>query len=320
VRLHTKLGATLLGLLAATALPVSSAHGHIGEFDSFGEAMGAWKLDPLVIVPLVLLSAVYLRGAARVLRAVPGGGRYGWRVFAYGAGVLVLVVALLSPLDALSGMYVSAHMTQHLLLMQIAAPLLVFGAPMVVATVGSRRLRKLGVRVRRWRPGMAALLLAPLSVLILHAVALLAWHLPVLYNLALISEGVHFLQHVAFLSTAVLFWWAVLPSPGRRAAYPVSLGLVFVMAVVSGGLGALMTVAPAPWYDYQVYAGFSPLQDQQLAGAIMWVIGGTMYAATAVTCFVLWVRKGEALDDTLAPTPTRASDAGAVVQGAGGPR
>lgn len=285
--------AALGGALVAMLPAVASAHGR--SFDSPAEAARTWSLDPLVLVPLALFTAVYLRGAARLLAAIPRGGRYGWRLFAYGAGVMSLVVALISPLDSLGAVYVTAHMAQHLVLMQVAAPLLVLGAPLIVAGVGSARIRRIAVALRRRDLSRIALVVAPLTVLALHGVALLAWHLPALYNLALASRAAHALQHAAFLGTAMLFWYAVLPSPGRRpGSYPASFGLVFVMAVVSGGLGALMTVAPAPWYDYPAYAGLAPLQDQQLAGAIMWVIGGTLYAATAVTVFVLWLRQGEA--------------------------
>jgi putative membrane protein len=168
---------------------------------------------------------------------------------AYGAGLLTLVIALLSPLDTLSDVLFSAHMGQHELLILVAAPLVVIGRPLYAllwALPAKLRARVLalvesGPFRRAWRA-----LSHPVTVLLLHGVALWIWHVPGLFEDALAHETVHALQHLSFFVTAALFWWTLVNGRYGRAGYGMAVLFVFATAMHSGLLGAMLTFAAAP--------------------------------------------------------------------------
>jgi cytochrome c oxidase assembly factor CtaG len=238
----------------------------------------------------------------------------GWRAAAFAGGWAALFIALVSPLDRLASSLLSAHMAQHMLLVMAAAPLLAFSRPLGVLLLGLPRGLRQGLG-RGWR-GAHALRAAwhgvshPGAAWALHAGALLLWHAPVLYQAALVSDGVHHLEHASLLGTGWLFWW-VLALAARRAAPrsgwlrgPGAALYVFALALPTGLLGALMTFASVPWYP--AYAsttpawGLSPLGDQQLAGALMWVPGGIIYLAAALGLLGAWFAAAERRDHALA--------------------
>lgn len=261
-------------------------------------------MDAGALLGIVCAEVLYLR-AVRVL-GVRGYDVPFWQQVAWHAGIVLTGAGLLSPIDTLSEELLSAHMAQHLLLIAVAAPLLVLGQPTIAllwaAPEGWRR------RLGRWWRQMAVLrsvwaaLTLPLVAWLLHTVALWAWHAPPLYQAALDRPALHGVEHLSFLGTAVLFWWTVLapgaagasPSHHRRARYGLGALSIFALTLQSGLLGALMTFAPSPWYP--AYAGrtvpwgLAPLEDQQLAGILMWVPGGMIYAAVALGLLAAWVR------------------------------
>ncbi|HSM57779.1 MAG TPA: cytochrome c oxidase assembly protein [Candidatus Sulfomarinibacteraceae bacterium] len=258
----------------------------------------AWNADPLLILGLLLAAALYARGLRALWRrAGPGRGVRRSHVAAFAAGLLVLALALLSPLDALSSALLAAHMVQHLLLMLVAAPLLVLGLPPVAAAWALPRSPQLArwwhrrpLLRRAWRA-----LSHPVTAWLLYAGVLWAWHLPRLYEAALLNETVHALEHAAFLGAALLFWWAL-----RHARALSSAGgalFLFTTALHSGLLGALLTFAAAPWYPvYSIapYAwGLTPLQDQQLAGVIMWLPGSLVYLGAVLLLLGSWLYRQE---------------------------
>jgi putative membrane protein len=134
---------------------------------------------------------------------------------------------------------------------------------------------------------------APLTAWALHGLALWAWHLPALYQQTLRSDFVHALQHLSFLLTALLFWWALIYGAQGRTAYGASVLYVFATAMHSGLLGVLLTVTTSVWYP--IYAsrtaawGLTTLEDQQLAGLIMWVPAGIIYLAAGLLLFRAWL-------------------------------
>jgi putative membrane protein len=218
-----------------------------------------------------------------------------------GGGIAALLVALVSPLDAAGGALFTAHMLQHLLLMAVAAPLLVLGAPQVGLAWGLPR-RGRAAAARWWHAlGLRALfrgLAHPLAAFALHAGALWAWHLPGAYDAALAHEGVHALEHASFLGTAALFWWVALHPAGRLRRSPGAAVLyAFAMAMASGALGALLAFSEAPWYAAHLQSaaawGLTPAADQQLAGLVMWIPGGVPYLAAAVWLLLQWLRASE---------------------------
>jgi putative membrane protein len=193
-------------------------------------------------------------------------------------GYLVLGIATLSPVDAWATRSVAAHMVQHLLLVVVAAPLLVLSRPWQVG------LRVVSARLRRSAAGLlvsivrVAASLAPL-VWSLHVAVLWAWHAPTLWTAALADPAIHALQHAGFFVTALLFWWIALDAQARRRLGPLgSLAFLFTGAAQSTALGALLVLAERPWYA----AGGDALDDQHLAGVLMWMPAGAAYLVAAL--------------------------------------
>jgi putative membrane protein len=251
----------------------------------------AWTFDPPVVAGLVLSGWLYARGVRRLRQRVrPGRGISRWRVRCFGAGLSATAVALISPMAAAGGALFSAHMLQHMVLMLIAAPLLVLGAPVRVTlwAFDREQRRAIGRVVRRpWLHEVWRALTHPATAWMVHAIALWVWHLPALFTLTLRSEAVHAAQHVSFFATALLFWWVVAaPGRGRRLVGGAAVLYVFTTAVHTAALGALLTFLEVPLYpEYARGAalwGLTPLEDQQLAGLLMWVPGGILYLTAAL--------------------------------------
>jgi putative membrane protein len=245
--------------------------------------------EPAALIGVLVVGALYARGIFILWqRAGREHGLQRRQALCYGGGLLTIVVALESPLDRFSADLFAIHMVQHLLLIVVAGPLLVLGAPIApllwALPPASRR------RVGSWLHRAATLLTRPALAFGLHSLALWLWHLPVLYEVALRSRGVHVLEHLSFLATAVLFWWAVI-----HATRAVGVLSVFGLALQSTVLGALLVFSPTPWYTaHQASAaawGLTAGEDQQLAGLIMWVPGGSVYLAAALGLLARWLRE-----------------------------
>jgi putative membrane protein len=213
-------------------------------------------------------------------------------------------------MDTLSDRWLVAHMAQHELLIVVAAPLMAFSAPLLASlwALPSNARSRVTTAVRR--PALATVWMAvtaPLSGFALHAIALWTWHLPALYDLALAHESVHILEHVCFFGTAALFWWGIAHGRYGRAGYGAAVVYVFATAAHSGVLGALMTVSPRVWYaPYAVahLSGVTALQDQQLAGLLMWVPAGVAFVAAALVLFAAWLRQSDRMT-RFQPAPVR---------------
>jgi putative membrane protein len=140
-------------------------------------------------------------------------------------------------------------------------------------------------------------LTAPATVWLLHGVALWIWHMPALYDAALRSESVHAIQHLCFFLSASLFWWGIAHGRYGRAGYGAAVVYVFATAMHSGVLGALLTFSTHVWYP--VYAqsghtlGLSPLEDQQLAGLLMWIPAGITFIVGGLYFFAAWLKESE---------------------------
>jgi cytochrome c oxidase assembly factor CtaG len=207
---------------------------------------------------------------------------------------VLLALALVSPIHALGGALLSAHMVQHEILMVVATPLLVLGRPLVPAlwAIPAGWRRALGRAARRAPVRAAWLALTrPLIAAVVHGSTIWLWHTPSLYQAGLRSAAIHTTQHIAFIVTALLFWWAVLHA--RRARSGEAVLALFVTVLHTGALGALLAFSGSLWYP--AYAattgpwGLSPLEDQQLAGLIMWIPGGLAYLVAALTIVGGWL-------------------------------
>jgi cytochrome c oxidase assembly factor CtaG len=260
-----------------------------------------WTFEPGIVLPLVAAIAVYTIGVARLWRAGgAGAGIRRWQVGAFAVGCGAILAALVSPVDAASDQLSFAHMIQHELLMIVAAPLLVAGVPLLAALFAlPLRTRRSIAALIHLRPVQAAwrALSAPATVFLLHAVALWTWHIPSLYDSALSSEPLHAVEHASFFATAALFWWGMTRGRYGRQGYGAAVVYVFATAMHSGVLGAALTVSPFPWYAHYASTtgawGLSPLEDQQLAGLVMWVPAGLVFTAMGLIYFAAWLRESD---------------------------
>lgn len=242
------------------------------------------------------MAVLYAVAVARVWRRAGTGRGARWSdVVLSTLGWLALLVALVSPLDAMSDLRFWAHMTQHELLMLVAAPLFVLGRPLTVlpwllSDAGRRRLAR--TVWPRWRP-LWRQLTAPVTALVLHGLIVWVAHAPPLFEAALAHEGVHAAQHLLFFWSAALFWWALVQGRYGRMGYGVSVVFVFVTAVHTGALGALLTVSPRVWYrSYLATADgnvSAALADQQMAGLLMWIPASVIFMLIGLGLFSAWM-------------------------------
>jgi putative membrane protein len=254
----------------------------------------------MLVSSLLLLLVVYVAGLVGVWRSAGyGRGIRPFEALAFAGGWLVVVAALSSPMDEWSETFLAAHMVQHELLMIVAAPLFAISAPLIALLWAlPPAIRRPGLEAIR-RPPLTRIwsaLTAPVSVFVLHAVALWVWHLPALYEYALEHEGIHIVQHLCFFGTAALFWWGIAHGRYRRADYGMAVVYVFLTAIHGGVLGALLTFSPRIWYaPYLIVhpSGLTPLEDQQLAGLLMWVPSGIILAGGGLVLFAAWLRESD---------------------------
>src|SRR3954471_17604708 len=281
--------------LVATSGP-AAAHGDVGE------ALGTtatWTYDPWVVVPLYSSALLYLVGSHRIWRhAGTGRGVRHWQVACFWTGWTLLALALLSPLHWLGERLFVAHMVEHEVLMVLAAPLLAVARP-VGAFLWAMPVRW---RKRLGRAAQNVLIAAPWRIVRLalvatgvHAIALWIWHMPLLYNLVLTDTTWHRLQHASFFFTALLFWWSLFYGPARLRGDGVAVACLFFTSLHSAILGIFLTLARQPWYpqqeEFAAFCGLTPLEDQQLAGLVMWVPPGFVYLGFALYFAGQWISR-----------------------------
>jgi putative membrane protein len=260
--------------------------------------MGRWTLQPPVVGPLVVAATLYLHGVRRAGWYRPGFDWPSSRIWCFLGGLAVVAVALVSPLHAAADRLLSVHMVQHLLLVQVAPPLLLLGRPVTLALAaspGPARAR-LAALAHGW-PGRV--LGSPLVGFGALSAVLWAAHFTPLYEATLTDPGVHALEHAAFLGSALLFWWPVVArDPGAgRLSYPGRVLYLFLSMPVMSLLGFVVSSSGRVLYPH--YAATSrltvlALSDQRLGGTIMW--GGSMVVTAVALAAVLidWMGRDEA--------------------------
>ncbi len=268
---------------------------------SFVAALSKWSLDPQIIIALVVVGALYWIGTSATLAVLPRHHRLGprpWRIALFYLSLLLIVIALESPLDYLAQQLMWAHMIQHLILIMLVPELMLLGDPALPLLRGlpiAMRRRTLGAMLGwRWLHVVGwvmSRISRPVPAFTLFAVTLWGWHWPPFYNLTLQNQGVHDLEHLTFLATAILFWWQVIDQTGFRCrmSYLKRAIYVFLGAVTNHLLAVILALVTVPLYAYRHLAerpgGISALTDQQLAGGIMWVPGMFLYG-TAFSIFL----------------------------------
>lgn len=256
-------------------------------------AFAGWRFDPALVAGLLVAAVLYLRGLARVRRPER---RLVNRAACFLTGLAVLWVALQSPIDTDADLRLSVHMAQHLLLAMVAAPLLVLGAPVMLAL----RAATPAVR-RRWllpalRSRPVRVLTAPVVSWTQFAVVLWASHFSPLYEAALRNDGVHALEHLLYVGSAVLFWSPVVgidPSP-KRLSHPARLLYLFLAMPQLSFLGLAMWGTDRVLYpSYQAVLGSAALDDQRVAGTIMGSAGMLLMVVALGLVFLDWVVREE---------------------------
>lgn len=300
-----RFGIAVVGKLGACAIIACSlcsvGFAHDGKPHTPRDLATTWALEPFVILSLALAGLIYVSGVHRLWReSASGQGIRKWEAWCFATGWLVLFIALLSPLHPLGSVLFSAHMTQHELLMLIAAPLIVLGRPMIAfvwcmpfeSRKRAGRISKIDWIQRFWRT-----VTNPFVAWAIHALALWIWHAPYLFEATLHSEIVHSLQHSSFLFSALLFWWALIHGRQGMRGYGAAVLYMFATSIHSGVLGALITFSSSIWYpgyaDTTSSWGVTALEDQQLGGLIMWIPAGVVYIVGGLALFAGWMRESE---------------------------
>jgi cytochrome c oxidase assembly factor CtaG len=257
-----------------------------------------WSLPWWPTAAIVIATAIYLRGWLAIRRTRPLQFT-SLRLCSFCAGLAVLWLAIASPMDGFADALLSAHMVEHLLLMSVVPPLLLFGLPVVpllrglpapvlrsiAPAIRSSALRRLG----HW-------LISPVVAWLLMNACFLGWHVPAAYDFALEHEGWHVVEHVCFLGSSILFWCCVLlPWPTRNRAP--GWGILFYLVsadIVNTMLSAFLAFCDRPVYafylDHRNPFGVSPLQDQVLGAVIMWVFGSLVFLIPAMVIAVRLTR------------------------------
>ncbi|MBW3632955.1 MAG: cytochrome c oxidase assembly protein [Chloroflexi bacterium] len=310
---------------------------HAGGVDPTGWLWSDWNIEPTIAIGLLVLVAGYLFltrtdatssltassespslgrtqgvGGDKTARTVTAGQKT-----SFVAGAVVLFIALGPPLDDWSDHYLLlAHMVQHLLLIMLAAPLLLYGTPGWVLEPLTRNRVTNTIGYWLTRPVIAYAVANTVFVL---------WHVPMFYDMALRSQPVHVFEHVTMLATALLAWWPTLGPLPRwpRLALPLHSLYYFAMTLPGTAVGAFITFADpglyVPYDTAQRIFGIDLATDQQAAGLLMWVALGTIYLLLITFSFFRWASREEAADrevaaqtrTTVAPSTSIPGDQGA---------
>jgi putative membrane protein len=230
-----------------------------------------WDWEPSVVIGCAVLALGYI---AIVRKHALNRAPY------FFAGVVLLLLDLVSPIDTLADRYLfSAHIVQHFLLALVIPPLFLLGTPAFELGALTKLERAIGQPPVSWLLGVGTMLV---------------WHIPVLFNAALASDGLHIFQHLSFLVTGTVFWWPILtPLESKRLPALAAVSYLFSACVCCSLLGAFLTFAPAGLYPAYLNPpahlwGLDPKSDQQLGGMLMWVPGCFVYLAGILSTVMRW--------------------------------
>ena len=245
-------------------------------------ALTSWSVPWIPTLAIVITALIYMRGWY-LLRCAGFPLIPSWRVWSFLAGLVSLWIALAGPMDVFNSWLLTAHMIQHMVLMMIAPPLILLGAPLIPLVRGLPILaaREFAGPFLNWKPAqrVGRWLTHPVIALVLMGIVMLGWHVPAPYELAVGSPGWHQFEHACFLVTSLIFWWPVIqPWPShspwpRWAMVPYLLIADLLNTILSATLVFADHVLYPSYADAPHVFGLSALQDQNAAGATMWVVG-----------------------------------------------
>ena len=247
-----------------------------------------WSIHPSTVVGLAVLAAIYL---IRSRQAGPDDRLSGMRKLSFFAALFVIFASLNGPIHDLSDNYLfSGHMVQHLLLTMLMPPLLIVGVPgwMLRPLLRNRAVSAVARRVTR-----------PISCFVIFNVVIAAWHIPALYNAAMENHDIHIVEHLMFMSAAVLMWWPLISQLPElpRLSYPGQMLYCFLMSIPMSVVAVYITMADSVLYPFYSSAPrimkLSPMEDQLLGGLIMWIPGGLLFMIIMSVVFFKWSTRGE---------------------------
>lgn len=292
-------GAALFAAIGASL----DASAHTRERPVPETLWSSWNFDPLLSLGILLGTWLYVRGVVALWRhAGPSSVIRRGHLVAFMGGMLSLMVALISPLDALGAALFSAHMVQHVILFLIAPMLFAAARPTVGMTwaLPKRYRKRVLTGLHQWpvAHGAQSFFSNPVAIWMIFTGVLWIWHVPALYDAALRSDLIHQVEHLSFLAAAYLFWsWLMQSSVGRSSRGGLAVLFVFTSVMQSGLLGAILTFAGTTLYEghvpYTAAWGLTGLEDQQLAGLIMWIPMGLWFTLTTVFVFFAWLREAD---------------------------
>lgn len=251
----------------------------------------AWSFEPSVLVGVAALAVLYIMGWRRG-RATGSAHKPGYgRLTLFALGLLTILAALVSPIDALGDQLLLFHMLQHILLLDFVPILLILGLNKVLLRPITRRVHMVERR--------AGFLAHPAFAVIAYAGLMWLWHVPAMYDVALRHSGVHTLEHLCFAVAGTLYWWHLL-SPIRNRQRLTGMGPVAYMVstkLLVGILGIVLAFAPAsfyPFYEHHPhYWGLSPSEDQSMAGLLMALEQSIVMGIALVWVFVQMLGESE---------------------------
>jgi cytochrome c oxidase assembly factor CtaG len=290
-----------LSIMGSVLMCATTTFAHGGKPHNWHDLWRSWSFEPLIVISLALTAFLFFVGLRSLWReSGKNRGIRKWEVMMFAGGWVALFVALVSPIHAWGRVLFSAHMTQHEVLMLFAAPLLVLGRPIIAFmwAIPMSWARQLGALTRlSWFAAVWRVITIPLFAWLIHAIALWVWHIPVLFDAVLNNELVHTLQHISFLFSAILFWWALIHGGRGWMGYGAAILYVFTTSLHSGLLGAFLTFSTTLWYPgYNGLTrswGLTPIEDQQLGGLIMWIPAGLVYVIAGLALLAGWIREAE---------------------------
>ena len=248
-----------------------------------------WEFAVSLTLILTLIGALYLRGWILV-RATSATALPAWKATSFILGLLLIWTAWGSPLAAYDHSLLTAHMIKHLLLMTFAPALILMGDPLKALWHGSPLLLRSALSRLLKQPlvhRFGRILTAPALCLTVSALTLVVWHLPALFTLCVQSEIWHTVEQITFLGAGLLFWWPVIqPWPSASTAPRWSMLLYLFLAtlpcdILSGFLVSSDRVAYPVYLSAPRMFGFSVLEDQQCAAALMWTCVTLVYLVPA---------------------------------------
>ncbi len=248
---------------------------------TLGALLTHWNFEPSVITGLLLASAGFAWLQRRPELAVSRGRRVSFAI-----AIALLALALLSPLDEMSDKYLLvAHMIQHLLIVLLVAPLLVRALPL---------------------PWAARLSINPVLAFAIFNLVFALSHVPTWYQATLVNEPLHVLEHVLYLGTGMVNWLPILnPARARRMSEPLQMLYLFLQTLPMFLIGALLSLSDSAVYPLYLraprVAGISPIEDQSLAGLLMWIGGSFFYLGALTIVFFKWANREMDQDIPLPP-------------------